>query len=362
VGRVGRLLFWFRIPQMVLFVNGVRLDDECIDTLGFLDAVKSRNREFLASDHIEIPTKDKPYIILTQGEYINIEYDCNMLLGSADATTCVIIAFHDPISRRASLAHLDESILTSTPNSPPPPFLTSLLHNMTYMTSCHIIGAYLDTQGIGLRTANHLLHLLHLSTSLPIALSTCCIGPFNTAATTGSEGVQGREVDAPLSQSLALHLPSGAVTQIAPPPPPPPQSPSPSPCHHHHQMPCQALRMSQSLYSSFYNSHHYNSMVEVHWNKDTKTLTIPNLITGDISSPSPSPSSSSRQSSAIKAYFEELVNLSDKDLLERCSTSPDHEQAHVAEMIKESYRYVLEQKGEMRREEVVVEWRGGWGE
>lgn len=112
--------------------------------------------------------------------------------------------------------------------------------------------------------------------------------------------------------------------------------------------------MSQLLYSSNYSHHYnynYNSMVQVYWNKNTKTVTIPNLITGDISS-------SSSSSSAIRVYFEELVNLSDKDLLERCSTSPDHEQSHVAEMIRESYRYVLEQRGEMRREGVVVQWRG----
>ncbi|WIA12586.1 hypothetical protein OEZ85_006243 [Tetradesmus obliquus] len=97
------------------------------------------------------------------------------MIGSQDATTCMVAILSCPATQRVWCAHLDQELLGQTD-------IVLLLHSLASMQQpqLYLAGAYCDAKGRGPKTAQAFLQLLH-SLQPAIHLQLACVAAANTA-------------------------------------------------------------------------------------------------------------------------------------------------------------------------------------
>jgi hypothetical protein len=118
---------------------------------------------------------------------------CPEWLGSADATTCVILVVWCPATRAAWAGHLD-----AAPSAAVAARLRAAVETRMARPRAYLAGGYSDAKGAGPRLALAVLGLLH-GLPAPVQLALACVGAANTAP-----------CGAPRSRRLAVDLETGA--------------------------------------------------------------------------------------------------------------------------------------------------------
>jgi hypothetical protein len=183
------------MPQIMLYIDGNPLELLPTDGKGLLhhlfcmSSLISRALAFLDTPLRHIPSETKSLYVV-QGEYGLVDRD--LVIGSSDATTCIILCAlgQTAVSPPSALVcHIDERIHKSHAA-----IARALLH-LAPGADVYLAGGYSDPRGVGEGVAAATLLLLH-ALPQPMHLQLCCVGDLNTDSATG----------APRSTSLALDL------------------------------------------------------------------------------------------------------------------------------------------------------------
>ena len=251
---------------------------------------------------------------VTQGEFATVLLDEQVIIGSTAASTCVICVAVDVPTGRATICHHDASTVRNTEN------ITQLVTGMQ-SPFLYLVGGYQeinenitatadDSSSCSENTVQTILTVLNtLASPRIITIKLFCVLEWNTDPISG----------APRCQSLALVLPSLTAFPVAP--------------HHEggwrDRGPLLPVRTAQLWYNS------QNSLMKSCYDPVDKIF-IARCVTGELW-----PNSS--------RWLEMMLALeSDEELLQRVSTSPAHELPHVAEDIRKSFRWALQQQGVSR--------------
>lgn len=253
-----------------------------------------------------------------QGECAEVYVNEGVLVGSTDATTCAIVVMLDPSSGKATVCHHDEitckdpSAVLQTLNGMQAPFL-------------YVSGAYSDRRGTGRASVTALMDAF-ASSDIPITLRLFCVLGANTDAH-----------GAPRCQSMAVCLRSGQAVHVT-------EWPD--------RGPCAARRLAELWLNNGGGEDGGAGALRRVYCPEKRRIEA-ELVQGAV------PHSTA-------AVFQELIDCDDAELLQRCSTSPEHEMPHIAEEMRESFRWALEGRGTFTRRKIAYEWRDepkpGWYE
>lgn len=116
-------------------------------------------------------------LCLLQGEAATVDASQlpGLLIGSQDATTCLVVILWCPLSSQAWAAHVDQCLSSGDMT-----LLNDSLQRMQQPT-LYISGGYCDQKNLGLSLAQNILQQFH-SLSYSIRLQLLCAGSINTAA------------------------------------------------------------------------------------------------------------------------------------------------------------------------------------
>ena len=237
--------------------------------------VRSQIQQFV--DRRPLPLKQVKTVHVLQGEYAIVDVAREIVpvcICSSEATTCCIVALNCRLSGRRGLMHYDQ------PRADPEQFLATLMHGMIE-PDLYIVGGFTEASGCGTETANKLLSALD-QIDLPVQVRLACIGQLNTTAN-----------GAPRCVSLALH--QGDAEECA------------SPCHSNLDKGPQATQRLARIWTR--KAPHLENV----YYTLKQTLTVTNI---DV-----------RLSRETLHSFAAQLKLSDLQLLQLLSTSPQHEAA-----------------------------------
>lgn len=184
----ARLRRWFgRALRAYLYCTTMTPSSMLFDAAG----QRVQGRQALASIVVTLPRDAfhdcNKVVYICQGEFGVASANDDVILTTADATTCVILALHCPDTGTSVLAHLDSSNVDVTPT----------LHH-TQRPRAYLAGAF--------NASSHaLLHTLLTALDAapqPITLEVAAVGERNVDQ-------QGR----PIITALSLHAPTGTVWQ-----------------------------------------------------------------------------------------------------------------------------------------------------
>lgn len=180
---------------MLLLEDGQQVDGSSAEALALIlchASIQTSNDAFLNAGRLVDAAPGSPCLWVFQGEKASLSYDAaqQLIVGTEDATTCVILGLACPATRRVALAHLDDATCNSACVLP-------LLHGMRGPVRAFLTGGYTDAHGEGQRVCVAVLAALH-SAPQRVCLQLACIGAANTDAS-----------GAPRCRELALALPAG---------------------------------------------------------------------------------------------------------------------------------------------------------
>ena len=238
--------------------------------------------------------QDIPQIIILQGEYCR--FVCfqleSLVVGSIEATTCLLVVIFDPASRTVSSAHFDCECCHAA--------LGELYRGMDVDVEIYFLGAHSPD---AMTQAEAVFTNFHTEKDHRFHINLCCIGQLNSSPKDGS----------PLSQSLALKITEQGG---------------------------ESIQLPNQISPPFY----LERMSQVHLGKSTELRLISydtagRQLTMVILKGGVSPS--------MKKELIALLNIdNDHEFLIQTSTSPQHEYQHVADNIRQTLCWLLEQKGQ----------------
>lgn len=160
---------------MPLSLQGARL--ETVHKLLTHPTLAEACQSFLEGPHITTDAQ-LPSICLLQGEQVTV---CSkslpgLLIGSQDATTCLIAVIWCPEAQYVWAAHIDQNL--------GPADITSISNALKCMQQpqLYLCGGYCNAGNRGPATALAFLQVLHSMDEHEVQLLLSCIGPANTAA------------------------------------------------------------------------------------------------------------------------------------------------------------------------------------
>jgi hypothetical protein len=322
---------------MIILPDGTPLDLENIrfatasDLLSKLGSeLKSTCDQFLDSPACVLDSLESVHVV--QGEFAEVLLDKDVnIIGSSDATTCFMAVLIDHPSGRALVCHHDETTVQLIDN-----IIQGIVPQMQ-SPELYLVGGALTAdeddgnKTISTTTVTTLLHVLH-SLSIPITLKLFCALAWNTDPITR----------APLCQSLAVslkkqHRQQEMCTAFAVPPG----------GWKDNRGPLIIPRLAQ-IWLDYGRNKHLRSVYDA--NKGQWNI---KLLEG---------ASSSNGAGGGDAHAEEekrqgrwidsrLLDLSDADLLQCCSTSPECELPHIAGEIRTCLQWALAQRQPLRMAE-----------
>ncbi len=242
------------------------------------------SEQFLSST--ATPHQPPHTVHVLQAEYALIDLaEERPIIGSSDATTCVIAVFVCQDSQRAAIAHLDK------PTSQRHVFLAQLLQGMVRPT-CYLVGAYSEPMEFSARSVRSVLSFLHWGTSLPVTLHLACLLRHNTDAGWS-----------PRTRQLAVDL--------------------------RDFKPCSALQRDRGPFSAQRSA--------AFWlGRQPELRLVYDTAWGEFRPP-PLP----RLDPLSVAMFRHWLRLDDAELLQRTSTSPEHEGPGYVHREKEGWGCIL---------------------
>jgi Protein N-terminal asparagine amidohydrolase len=276
---------------------------------------------------------------VTQGECAEIFVENNVqVLGSSDATTCVIAVLTDQPSGRAIVCHHDESTVKLAKN-----ITQGIVPGMQSPELYLVGGALVNTDGcstISFATVTTLLQVFH-SLALPIRLKLFCALEWNTDPVTR----------APRCQSLAVSLknsPQGATftaTAFAVPP-----------GGWKDRGPLIIPRLAQ-IWLNYSRDTHLRSVYDAE--KDQWAIKLLEGAAFSSVDDTKETEESKTTAAAISKILEKresnstwidsrVLELSNSELLRVCSTSPECELPHIAEEIRNCLQWGLAQRPPLR--------------
>jgi hypothetical protein len=296
--------------------------------------LKSRCDAFLDSpacvyNHIET-------FHIVQGEIAEIPLDENVkVLGSSDATTCLIAVLLDPPSRRAVVSHHDQSTVKLSEN------ITQGILPRMKSPELYLVGSaltnYDGSDTISVTTVLTLLQVLH---SLPISISLklFCALEWNTDPIKQAPRCQSLAVSLTYSQLGSLETKTTATAFAVP------------PRGWKDRGPLIIPRLAQ-----VWLNYDRNKRRESVYDAEKGQWTI-KLLEGASSSgvgkerrEGETGYSTLQERSPNSIWLDSRVlDLSDTDLLRVCSTSPECELPHIAVEIRKSLEWVFMQMPEMQ--------------
>ena len=247
----------------------------------------------------------KRSVHVVQGEWAEVALSsgAQVVLGSTDATTCTIAIAVDAHSGLATVCHHDEDTSHILQEALKP------LGGM-HAPSLYLVGGYSDGSGTGRRVVTSLL-AAYAASPTPITLRLFCVLELNTDA-----------AGAPKAQSLAYNLAARRAFLATAWPDRGPALPA---------------RMAQ-LWHTISGS---GGLTKIQCTPDGRWSAV--LSRGALHS-------------ELQAHLL-LDAVGDAELLQRCSTSPEHELPHIAEDLRASFRWMLQETGPLRVEEFVFTWQ-----
>jgi hypothetical protein len=177
----------------MLVLNGTPLpDDYTVDGIMNQTMIAAANRAFLQQDQSELGAEHRSICVLQAEQAITSYGDQEIYIGSEDATTCLIAVVLCQATKKAWVAHFDDS--TSEDVEAVTTALDTFQAPQLYLT-----GAYDEPSGCSLRACRAILNLFHASPQ-PIDLRLACIFTANTSAT-----------KSPCTRSLVVNCKTGAA-------------------------------------------------------------------------------------------------------------------------------------------------------
>lgn len=166
----------------MLQINGEDVSSVSLSALLALPVLQHACSSFLSelsagAGTNQVPASVLPHLCLFQGEEAAVDAkQLPLVIGSQDATTCLITLVYCPVEQLVWCAHVDGQDLGVQDVSS----LTSLLPRMQ-QPQLYLVGAYCNHTGAGPAAAQAFLQLMHF---LPAAmqLRLCCIAAANTAS------------------------------------------------------------------------------------------------------------------------------------------------------------------------------------
>lgn len=296
-------------------VDGAKpVDSHVIEIVAACTPLAAAHANFLAS-HACVWNHART-VHVVQGELATVPVTIGSVavLGSTDATTCLLAAAFDARSGLASVAHYDDGSILDPRNT------ANLVQGME-RPSLYLAGAARCGGERGAATAAATLHaLLRVLDRSPMSidLRLFCALDWNTD-----------EAGRPRAQALALALPSGTPFL--------PES-------WRDRGPLVEARMAQ-LWCGAGPGIPMKSIID---GKESEWLVT--VVAGEaVASP------------GRRQRLQALVDLPDEELLQECSTSPECELPHVAEDIRAALRWVVAQDGPLRLEQHRFRWIRGQG-
>ncbi|KAF6253475.1 N-terminal asparagine amidohydrolase-domain-containing protein [Scenedesmus sp. NREL 46B-D3] len=163
----------------MLYVNGTLLSSISLEMIHGLACMQQATSNFLQQldSSSTVPDNNGPYLCLMQGEEACVDSRQlpGLVIGSQDATTCMVAIISCPATQLVWCAHLDQQLLGKDD-------VTLLLDSLSNMQQpqLYLAGAYCDTKSLGPATAQAFLQLLH-SLQVAIHLQLACVAAANTA-------------------------------------------------------------------------------------------------------------------------------------------------------------------------------------
>jgi len=149
--------------------------------LGQNSFLRAHNSKFLArlpdeEDGTRVSQPGKKCVVVLQGEIARLQRQWEprqLLVGSEDATTCILVVAECSETGILATAHMDKRVTT-------PEAVAQLLHGMN-SPQLYLCGGYCDDRGTGHRLVGLLLQYLHADPR-PIEIKLACLGESNTRA------------------------------------------------------------------------------------------------------------------------------------------------------------------------------------
>lgn len=165
----------------MLYVKGEQMSDVSLPKVLELAPIQQATSSFLQQLHSSssniVPDNNGPYLCILQGEEASMDAKQlpGLIIGSQDATTCMVAILSCPVTQQVWCAHLDQDLLAQED-------ISLLQHSLSIMQQpqLYLAGAYCDAKGRGPATAQSFLQLLH-SLQTPIHLQLACVAAANTA-------------------------------------------------------------------------------------------------------------------------------------------------------------------------------------
>jgi hypothetical protein len=180
----------------MLLVDGQPLTSDQLRDILRLPSLVASTAAFLGQEQLSVPPSTRALCVL-QGEAAALAAAPGAapgwLLGSQDATTCVIAILHCAHTRSAWAAHLDGPLSPEDAGE-----IQSAVARMGPRPQLLLAGGYADSRGTGPPLAQHLLLFFDRVVQQPVELGLACVGAANTLPDGG-----------PASRQLLVDVASG---------------------------------------------------------------------------------------------------------------------------------------------------------
>mmetsp|Transcript_12728 Transcript_12728/g.27572 ORF Transcript_12728/g.27572 Transcript_12728/m.27572 type:complete len:326 (+) Transcript_12728:73-1050(+) len=263
--------------------------------------IKEANECFINSE-VQVVDRNRPCICVLQGEKAHVNYSRNnFVVGSDDATTCVIIVLLDPDTHTAWTTHYDQGTVHSD---------ASVLDVLLGMQSpeAYLVGAYEEPSGVSKDVIESLLMLLHEHTDRKVKIRLACVASANTFPD-GS----------PRTRALAVDC----------------QSRMAYPAEFEDRGPEIPRRFAHGWCGCG------PALVNI-YTLDSDQLVLPAF--------------DARQPSWYVMRYERLMALPDEEMVKHCSTSPAHEGPKFVRDMRAAYAWIIERQEDGDVPQVVYTW------